>query len=206
MPVDPKYIRDHYASLTDETLLGLERADLTPEAQKIFDAEIRRRGLDIERPDDDANDENSEGTWMQDGNEESEDDAAWIENAFTVTTFSGTALGGTDAADALAALKAAGIPCEILEHEIDPAEESVPAPYREYRVIVPSALGMQATSVLDMAIFNDRFEEDLRTQLESLSNEELVSLNIDVLCAGLLDRAERLRKAYRNEVGRRRKR
>jgi len=136
--------------------------------------------------------------------EEGTEEASWMDNAFIVTTFSGTALGGTDAADARAALTAAGIPCDLSEHEVDPADEPVSPPYREYRVLVPAAFGMQATSLLDTAIFNGRFEEDWKTQFESLSDEEIQSINIDALCEGLLDRAERLRKAYTREVSRRR--
>jgi hypothetical protein len=63
--------------------------------------------------------------------------------------------------------------------------------------MVPEALNLQAASVLDTAIFNERAVVDWKTQLESLSDEELAALNIDALCAGLLDRVERMRKAYR---------
>ena len=69
--------------------------------------------------------------------------------------------------------------------------------------MVPDALSLQATSVLDTAIFNGRLEADWKTQLESLSDEELTALNVDALCAGMLDRVERLRKAYKSEVARR---
>ena len=119
-----------------------------------------------------------------------------MEHAFPVTTFSGTDLGSTDAADALAALKKAGIPCEITKHEVDPADEPIGPPHIEYRVMVPSAFGMQATSVLDIEIFNERFAAEWETQLEALSDEELRTVNIESLCAGLRDRAERLRSAY----------
>ena len=36
----------HYASLNDEELLSLKRDDLTATAQRIYDLEITRRGLD----------------------------------------------------------------------------------------------------------------------------------------------------------------
>jgi hypothetical protein len=44
---------------------------------------------------------------------------------------------------------------------------------------------------------------DWKTQLESLTDQQLVRLNVDDICAGLLDRAARLRKAYLAELSRR---
>ena len=201
MPINPEDLRKHYASLSDDALLLLERADLTPAAQKIFDLEIRRRRLDIKSAEEET-DSPSFSFFRNSVDKDDEDDSS-LENAFTVTTFSGTASGPAEAADARAALLAFGIPCEITEHEIDPSEDPVPLPYKEYRVMVPDALSLQATSVLDTAIFNGRLEADWKTQLESLSDEELTALNLDSLCAGMLDRVERLRKAYKSEVARR---
>ena len=201
MSINPEDLRRHYASLSDDALLLLERADLTPAAQKIFDLEIRRRRLDIESAEEET-DSPSLSFFRSSVDKDDEDDSS-LENAFTVTTFSGTASGPAEAADARAALLAFGIPCEITEHEIDPSEDPVPLPYKEYRVMVPDALSLQATSVLDTAIFNGRLEADWKTQLESLSDEELTALNVDALCAGMLDRVERLRKAYKSEVARR---
>src|SRR5690349_8200265 len=45
MAVDPKYLREHYASLSDEGLLEMERGDLVEVAQQIYDEEMKRRGL-----------------------------------------------------------------------------------------------------------------------------------------------------------------
>ena len=198
MPIDPEGIRSHYASLTDDALLLVERADLTPTAQKIFDAEIRRRGLEVETAKVEAGE-------LFDENPFDGDDSDWLENAFPVTMFSDTPSGIADAEDSRKALHAANIPCEVTEEEIDPAEEPVGAPYRQYRVMVPNALGLQAASILDTAVFNPRLEADWKTQFESLTTEELQALNVDMLCAGLLDRAERLRKVYKGEMARRMK-
>jgi hypothetical protein len=71
--------------------------------------------------------------------------------------------------------------------------------------MVPGSFSLQATSVLDTAIYNRRLEDEWKTQLESLSDEEFQSVNIDAACAGLLDRVERLRKAYKRETARRSK-
>ena len=201
MPINPEDLRKHYASLSDDALLLLERADLTPAAQKIFDLEVRRRRLDIKSAEEET--DSPSFSFFRSSVDRNDEDDSSRENAFTVTTFSGTASGPAEAADARAALLAFGIPCEITEHEIDPSEDPVPLPYKEYRVMVPDALSLQATSVLDTAIFNGRLEADWKTQLESLSDEELTALNVDALCAGMLDRVERLRKAYKSEVARR---
>ena len=45
MPIDPKDLRRYYESLNDDGLLDIDRADLTPVAQGIYDQEIARRGL-----------------------------------------------------------------------------------------------------------------------------------------------------------------
>src|SRR5580658_10076178 len=45
MQLDPEYLRQHYASLTDETLLAVDRADLAEIARTIFDLEAGRRQL-----------------------------------------------------------------------------------------------------------------------------------------------------------------
>jgi hypothetical protein len=215
--MDPKVIREHYASLTDEELRVVDRTDLTPTAQKIFDSEVQRRGLSLDSR------EGEVETVVQTAKPEL--DADWLENASAVTTFSGGASAAAEAVEARDALLAAGIPCEITEHDIDEteiesADELVPATYRiyratvpgagdvpmrslEYRVMVPAAFSLQAASVLDIAIFNPRLEEDWKTQFEGLSDEELRALSVDALCAGLLDRVVRLRKVYNTEVARR---
>lgn len=207
MPIDPEGIRSHYASLTDDALLLVERADLTPTAQKIFDAEILRRGLEVETAKVEADKRFDENPFDSDDFDDGDggDDPDWLENAFPVTMFSDTPSGIADAEDSRKALHAANIPCEVTEEEIDPSEEPAGAPYRQYRVMVPNALSLQAASILDTAVFNPRLEADWKTQFESLTTEELQALNVDMLCAGLLDRAERLRKAYKGEMARRMK-
>lgn len=207
MAINAEELRKRYASLSDEALLSIEREDLTPIAQTVFDSEVRRRRLHMGDVEESVTEDNSEADFLSHSPaDEIENDGAWMENSFPVTIFSGTPAGISDAADARHALHAAGIPCEITEHEIDPAEESEEPqrlPYKEYRINVPSALSLQATSVLDIAIFNARLETDWKTQLESLSDEELQKLSMEALCAGLLDRAERLRRVYKAEIARR---
>ncbi len=43
MPIDPEYLREQYASLSDEALLEIHRVDLVQDAQRIYDEEVARR-------------------------------------------------------------------------------------------------------------------------------------------------------------------
>src|SRR6476619_6257257 len=45
MQLDPEYLRQHYASLSDEALLAVNRAELVEMAQATFDDEVNRREL-----------------------------------------------------------------------------------------------------------------------------------------------------------------
>jgi hypothetical protein len=62
--------------------------------------------------------------------------------------------------------------------------------------MVPAAFSLKASSVLDRHLFNPELEETWRTHFDELSDEELRRLNSDDLCAGLLDRAARLKRVY----------
>ena len=70
--------------------------------------------------------------------------------------------------------------------------------------MVPGALSLQATGVLDVEIFNPQLEASWRTHFEALSDEELHALNSEIICAGLLDRMKRLKRVYDEEIARRR--
>ena len=70
-------------------------------------------------------------------------------------------------------------------------------------VMVPGALILKATSVLDVQMLNEEMEETWRSHFEGLSDAELGALQPDDICAGLLDRAARLRAAYEAAVARR---
>src|SRR5690349_22343976 len=45
MELDPEYLRQHYASLSDEALLAVDRTELVEMAKMIVDEEVRRRDL-----------------------------------------------------------------------------------------------------------------------------------------------------------------
>jgi hypothetical protein len=202
MAIDAEHLRQHYASLSDEELAGLDRNDLTAVAQKCYDREVDRRGLS---PVDTASVEEDAAAmerWEEGGDDvddEHPDEEPFVACAFTDYRGGSSA---ADAAEAHAALQAAGIPSRIEVNEIE-SEPVNPGPRTEYQVIVPGALSLQATSVLDKAIFNPKTEADWKTHFEALSDEQLLRLNADALCAGYLDRAARLKKAYTDEVRRR---
>lgn len=126
MPVDPVYLREHYASLEDEPLLANDRADLVETAQRCSDYEVGRRNL---------------------------------------------------------------------------TRVPIKAPMARY---VPGGLNLQAASVLDRDIFNTEFEAEWKTHLETLSDDELHTMNPQEAFCGLFDRIERVTRAYAEEIARHR--
>jgi hypothetical protein len=69
--------------------------------------------------------------------------------------------------------------------------------------MVPGALALNATSILDREIFNEEREAAWRNHFEELSDAELSALDPEIFCAGLLDLVARLRGAYDDETARR---
>jgi hypothetical protein len=189
LKVDGEDLRRHYASLSDEALLEIDRTDLVEIAQQCYDEELARRGLTAGRPESDTED-GLQPDWL--------DDAAC---ACTFDAYPGTD-SASDAEQAREVLEAAGIPCVISHEPQDPPAEGG-QPRSEYRVMVPGALNLLATSVLDKEIFNPELEADWKTHLEELSDEELRALDPDAICEGLLDRAERLKRVYHEKATRR---
>jgi hypothetical protein len=201
MRIDLDDLRRHYASLPDGALRALDRAELSEAARPLYDEEVARRALasdpaavSFEQPEeiDDVDfdvDSGPDPDWL--------DDAACACSFLTQNQYS-----NDGAADASAALHAAGIPCHIVMHEEDPPKTS-PAKLHYLRVMVPVPLALHAMSVLDTAIFNAEHEAELRASLEMLSDNDLRKLKPEILCAGLLDRVARLKKAYEDELERR---
>ena len=106
-----------------------------------------------------------------------------------------------EAAKARSVLRAAGIPAHIVTKPAEEWEENWPL--HEYCVMVPGALHLHAASVLDQAIFSPMEEATLRIHLEALTDEQIRALDPNIFCAGLLDRAARLKSAYNDEVAKR---
>ena len=198
MPIDADHLRQHYASLSDDEFDELVRDDLTDVAQKCYDNELARRGL--RRSSEELPAPARPRTASPEETEET--DEFVDEEPFVACTFRNDHDGAHSASEARSALEASGIPCRIETQEIE-EEETGPRRWTEYQVIVPNGLSLQATSVLDKEFFNVKLESDWRTHLESLSDDQLLRLDADAMCEGLLDRAARLKKAYKNEVQRR---
>jgi hypothetical protein len=188
LKVDTDYLRRHYAEISDEALREIDRTELVEAAQKCYDEEVARRRstpaptaapvpLDFV---------------------EDEDGPDWLEGAACVCTFTNAPGSDSqvDAAEARDAIEAAGIPSHITLEEIEERRS-------EYRVLVPASRTLEAMSILDRDVFNARLEAEWTAHLAGLSDSELRALSPDLMCAGLLDRAERLKRAYEDEVGRR---
>jgi hypothetical protein len=190
--LDPEDLRRHYAMLSDEALVALDRSELVEVAQSYYDHEIRQRGLTPEGSADLRGDTGPKPPWL--------DEAAC---AAEFHSYPG-ANSAPDAANAREVLEAAGIPCYLeSQEEVDPSD-SRPRPRYAFRLLVPGKLNLEAVSLLDKEIFNAEIEAEYRTHFEQLSDEELRAVKPEVLLAGLSDRIERLTKAYNEEMERRR--
>ncbi len=191
MKIDTDYLRRHYAEISDEALREIDRSELVEAAQKCYDEELaRRRSTPAPTAAPVTRD-------VVDNHEEAGPD--WLEGAACVCTFANTPGSDSqlDAAEARDAIEAAGIACHIALEETGEERRS------EYRVLVPASRTLEAMSILDRDVFNARLEAEWTAHLAALSDSELRSLSPDLICAGLLDRAERLRRAYEDEVAHR---
>jgi hypothetical protein len=201
--MDLNYLRDHYASLSDHALRAINRAELVEAAQRCYDDELRRRAESsaIPEPHDiaDESDEFDDET-SGDGNK-----PAWLQDSAEV--FSRADRPGApptaDLADARDALEAEGIPCYLDLSEIPEDTSVAPPPTHLWRLLVPGNLNLRAASVLDRDIFNQEYEDEWKTLLETLSEEELRGMEPQVAFCGLFDRIERVTRAYDEELARR---
>jgi len=196
LQVTPDELRQYYASVSDEMLLEIDAASLTEAARRCYESEFAKRGLSPHAEPLPA--------WG-DVEDRFEVEPDWMEYAACPCSF--TAVPGSnhahDAEHAREVLRAAGIPCHLSVAAPNPRSEEVQR-FDEYRALVPASLNLKAISVLDKEIFNADLEADWRAHFAELSDEELRALNPQIICAGLLDRVERLRRAYTDEIARRR--
>ena len=202
MSFDPDSLRQHYASLSDEALLEINREDLVETAQRCYDDELAQRQLasEVEVPGSSPADEKGEFDHEAPG---SSDQPDWLEEAAEVySRYDLTGTGPTsDVVDARDALEAAGIPCHL---DLIPEEKSdTRTPTHRWRLTVPGNLNLHATSVLDRDIFNAEFEAEWRAHLETFSDEELRAMTPRSAFCGLFDRVERVTRAYDKEMARR---
>ncbi len=211
MRVDRRELSRHYASLSDEELLSLDADELTDEARAVYDKELADRSLLHggagvqgdpygEPQAADGLDEPADvDEFQMDGGPEPE----WLADAACACAFAAHS-ETSDIPDAIKArdvLRESGIPCRVTMAD----EESRPEYRRQrlLRVMVPGPLALHATSILDRDLFNQEHEADWRAHLAALSDRELRALDPEIFCAGLLDRVSRIRKAYEDEMGRR---
>jgi hypothetical protein len=69
--------------------------------------------------------------------------------------------------------------------------------------MVPGDLAMRAYSVVERMVFNRMAVAEWRSQLQAFSDQELVALNPEDFWGALLDRAESMKRAYLDEIARR---
>lgn len=202
MQIDLEDLRRHYESLTDDELLEIEPSDLTDQARGCYEWEMKRRKLTSEAEPPAGGEEDAEEAQAETGGAEADPD--WLETAVCACSYVNHAgdSGSTQAENAAAVLEAAGIPCEIEVTEFDPPVPDQPRG-QEYRVMVPGALNLKATSILDKEIFNPQMEADWRSHLSVLTDADLQALTPDVICAGMADRIARLKRVYQEEIARR---
>jgi len=208
MQPDPDELREHYISLSDEELHEIERADLVPLAQQIFDEEVRKRKLSSKRTvrlsveSAVVRDEPEEFDELEDGIEPlaEGEKPAWAPDAAEVYSWAirPGATPAQDAEKAQDALEAAGIPCYL-----DPVEDPSDEDGVRLRLLVPGKLNLRATSILDRDIFNEESEATWKVHLETLSDRELRAMKPEVVFCGLYDRIDRVERVYAEEIARR---
>src|SRR5262249_34618290 len=159
---------------------------LTDVARECYELEMDRRQLGLGSE--------SDSGLPSAGEPEVEPD--WIDSAAPACSFQ-VGQGrryAEDAERACAILRNAGVPSRVIsEHEEGVTPDHI-------TVIVPGALSLKAASVLDRDLFNEEMEENWRTHFELLSDEDLLALRSEDLCAGLLDRAARLKRVYEESL------
>jgi hypothetical protein len=208
MQPDPEYLRQHYASLSDEALLELDRADLVEMAQPLYDREMAQRGLAsaAEEPQDDgAADSPSTDFEISYERASSEDRPDWLEDASVAISYNvyPGSTGPPPASDAFEALRTAGIPCclDLIE---TPPESAPVEPKGQWRVMVPAKFSFRASNILNKQIFNADFEESWKAHLEELSDDDLAEMSPREALCGLFDQIERATRVYNEELARRR--
>ena len=198
MAVDLGYLRRHYASLSDEALLELDRSELVETAQKCYDEElIRRKPLGLTK-------HSVQPADLESHLPDFENKPEWLDEASEVySQIEQAGVTAPEIANARDALEAAGIPCYL--DLSDPPEENPPTQKtpRLWRLMVPGNLNQRATSILERDIFNADFEAEWKTHLEMLSYEELRAMDPKVAFCGLFDRVERVTRAFDEEIARR---
>ena len=199
MQIDSADLWRHYKSLSDKELLLLHRTDLTAAAQKVYDQEMERRSLVTGPESEDAAEREDPELQFDPGQGDEWEGESAVATAFSVQQreWRWTDPPAEAAARACEALRESGILCRLNRPERQLDQPAL------VEVLVPVGQFLNATAVLEWEIFNPRFEEEWRTHFESLTDEELETIDLDLMRSGIRDRAERLERAFRSEVARR---
>jgi hypothetical protein len=192
MEISRDKLSRHYASLRDAELLAIDRNELTDVARQRYDDELTARGLAVEE---EAGEEEASEVELT----EAEDDeltADWLDSAAVACSFQAVSgrRYGEDAERACTILRNAGIPSHVLSEDQEGNGPDL------LNVMVPGALSLKAASVLDRDLFNAEMEDAWRAHFDELSDDDLRAFDSDDLCAGLLDRAARLKRVYEEAV------
>ena len=215
MRIDPEGLRRHYESLADEGLLDIDPSDLTPMAHAVYNGELARRGLRGKPKRKEQEEEETyhrpapvtkaAANWDVAPGADLGDGAppAWLEGAacpWSAYVYPNADYAGTGA-EVQAALREARIPSRVV---VKPPEPEPPyTPRSLYCVMVPGELATRACSVVERKIFNRMAVDEWRSQLAAFTDEQLRGLNPEDAWGALLDKAERMKEAYEDEIARR---
>lgn len=192
MNIDLDKLRQQYGMLNDDALLEINRTELVEAARQVYDAELHARHLRPSRHLEPLSGEDELPDLEAQG--EAPD---WLEDAMAVMSIAQTP--GSNPADQMAdariALDQSRIPNYLTVRE--PGEHSDQS---LYELMVPAGQHLNALSVLDQKIFNPRMEEDWKAHFSTMTDDELMELDAEVLVAGLRDRIDRLVRAYEDEL------
>ena len=179
--------------MTDGALLEIDRDELVEAAQQCYDQELQLRKIRPEvrkRKPLPSIESSAEMDW--DGQEEPE----WLPDAISVLSVS-TRYRNDDTTqrlrDAVDVLMGAGIPCYVRGQDREGA-------IVEYELLVPAKQHLQAASVLDRDMLNAEVEADWKAHFETMTDDELLELDEEMLVAGMRDRIDRLVRAYEDEL------
>jgi hypothetical protein len=205
MQIDLEELAKHFASMNDEELSEQKREELTETAQKVYDRELahRVRNRSFARPTKDNKVETSFSRYNS-PDEDEDPDPDWHQDGPVAGSFA--CIPGNNAMEmalkAQVALQAAEIPSHLRRRrDLDPGGK--PEPSESLEVLVPVRLMVHAASILDRELFNDEFETYWRDHLSMLSNKDLMALDPDIFCAGLMDKLARMKRIYADEMAKR---
>lgn len=205
MRIDRRELGRHYASLTDEALLSMNPEELTETARTIYDEEVARRGLKEEIAAVEAIDTSPRNlTGINDLLDGEHVEPEWLENAVCICSY--VISHGSDSVEraslAQTVLQKAGIPSHLVKGKETPDDDS--APERDIvNVMTPVGSSLHAISILDRDLFNEEHEAEWRHHLKAFSDKDLLALDPELCCAGILDRAARMKRACAEEISRR---